>query len=179
MATTNPLDDEIPTTKWYRARPSRLAREKSRGPKGAPCPRTVSSGAGARRVWRRGEGEDRGPSARRRAGKLSSAALAAEVATAGGGAVRAADLARLVAALALALGVRLVLAVERLAELRLHVIDVRLAGVLGRAIVRMPGLSVLGGSVLGGSVLGGSRRRGVGRLGRVSIGGRGGLGLGR
>jgi len=25
MATTNPLDDEIPTRQWYRARPSRLA----------------------------------------------------------------------------------------------------------------------------------------------------------
>src|SRR5580693_717291 len=171
MATTNPLDDEIPTTKWYRARPSRLAREKSRGPKGAPCPRTVSSGAGARRFWRRGEGEDRGPSARRRAGKLSSAALAAEVATAGGGAVRAADLARLVAALALALLVDLALAVERLAELGLHVIDVRLAGVPGRAVVRVPGLSVPGLSVPGLSVPGGSvpggggGRRGGGRRG--------------
>ena len=94
----------------------------------------------------------------------ASAALAAEVAAAGGGAVGAADLAGFVAALALTLVVDLALAVERLAELGLHVIDVRLAGVPGRAVVSVPVVRVPGLSVLGGS-----RRRGGGRLGVRSL----------
>src|ERR1700678_1850136 len=161
MATTNPLDIEIPTTKWYRARPSRLVERES------PRVRWLSERDNPRAKGPRAPGGERG--------KYSSAALAAEVATAGGGGVRAAALARLVAALALALFVDLALAVKRLAELSLHVIDVRLVGVPGRGVVRVPGLGVPGLGVPGGS----GGQRGGGRLGRVGIGGRGGLGLGR
>src|ERR1700677_1691608 len=153
MATTNPLDIEIPTTKWYRARPSRLVERES------PRVRWLSERDNPRAKGPRAPGGERG--------KYSSAALAAEAATAGGGAVRAADLARLVGALALTLGVHLALAVECLAELGLHVVDVRLGIVF---VVRV-----------GGREHGRGLGRGLGRgflrgVRGVSIGGRGGLG---
>src|ERR1700679_2178427 len=127
MATTNPLGDEFPTLPRVPAPPVPSGPAFPAGgfpasQRARPCPRTEERG-GFGRATREQTGA---PSARRRAGKLSSAALAAEAATAGGGTVGAVDLARLVGALALAFCVHLALAVECLAELGLHVVDVRL-----------------------------------------------------
>src|ERR1700722_16408853 len=102
--------------------PSFPSRQSPASQRERPCRRTEERG-GFGRPTRERTGV---PSARRRAGKYSSAALAAEAATAGGGAVGPVDLARLVGALALAFRVHLALAAECLAELGLHVVVVRL-----------------------------------------------------
>src|SRR5215471_2122549 len=75
--------------------------------------------------WRRcapGEVPSPGCAAR----PAASAAFAAEGTAAGRGAVRAVDLAGVLPALALALGVDLALALQRLAELALHLVEIRL-----------------------------------------------------
>src|SRR6516165_580925 len=93
-----------------------------------------------------------------------SAALAAERAAASGRAVRAVDLAGIAAALGRPVRVCLVLAVERFAELALHLVDVRGLGLLGAA----RGRAARGGAVSGGALVRGA----VGRGGLACRGGR-------